>query len=143
MAAAEPTAARDGYLDVAGLEEVSYRELTDRYTWLLTTIGSVRPETDHPGIRAAALALVAVLTELHNRARAYAVHRDRWYWCSCGFGCQGLAAFEQHTDQYPPGAQDSENHDEVPEEFLEQEAERYFADLNVLAGQEGGDGPAR
>ena len=121
MAATEPTTAPAGYLEVADLEEVSFKELTHRRVWLLDAIGSVPPDTDHPGIRAAALALVAVLTELHNRARRYAATRDHTYWCLCGFHSVGLAAFEVHFDQYPPEAPEGA-HIEVTEDYAAEQA---------------------
>jgi hypothetical protein len=116
-----------GYLDVAGLDFVPWQELADRHAWLLDAIKSARPGPDVrlPGIRAAALALVAVLAELDLRARGYEAAADHRYWCSCGFVCQGLAAFDAHMDYYPPGEPGTGEHAEVSEESLEQEAEAH------------------
>jgi hypothetical protein len=123
MAADEPglvTMAPPGYLDVARLDEVPWHELSERHTWLLDAIRSAGPGPDVrlPGIRAASLALVAILAELDDRARVYEAAVNHRYECSCGFTCQGLAAFDLHMDQYPPGTPDSNNHNEVPKEPL-------------------------
>src|SRR5262245_43947154 len=112
-AGGEPVVVPAGYLEVAGLDHVPFRELAERRDWLLDAIGSASPGADHPGARTAALVLPAVLTELDTRGRLYAASTDRRYWCSCGFGCTGLAGFDQHLDQFPPEHPDSEGHVEV------------------------------
>jgi hypothetical protein len=89
-----------GYLAVAGLEEVSWQELAARRVWLLAAIAAAGPGADLPGIRAAPLALAAVLTELDARTRNYNADRDSPRWCSCGFDCRGLAAINDHLDQF-------------------------------------------
>ena len=121
VACAEPTTAPAGYHEVTSLEDVSFKELTDRHAWLLNAIGAVRPDSDHPGVRAAALALVAVLTELHSRATRYAASRDHPYRCACGFSAIGLAAFEEHFDRYPPEGPNS-GHIEVTEDYAAERA---------------------
>jgi hypothetical protein len=160
MATAEPVTVPEGYLDVAGLDDVTYRELADRRAWLLDVIASAGPGADHHGVRTAATVLPAVLTELDTRARTYAKAADHPYSCTCGYTCTGLAAFDAHMDAYPPespgsqahrevdapgtaGQPDSDKHNGVPEGYLQQEAERYFAGLDVQAGPDGRDGPAR
>ena len=159
MATAEPTTVPAGYLDIAGLDEVTYRELADRRAWLLDAIASAGPGANHHGVRTAALVLPAVINELDTRARTYSKAAEKPYWCTCGYACTGLAAFDAHLDAYPPespgnqahrevdapdadGQPDNETHDGIPEGYLQQEAGRYFADLDVQAGQDGGDGPA-
>ncbi len=104
-----PSTAPAGYLDVAGLDHVSYRELTDRRAWLLDAITSAAPGAGHHGARTAALVLPAILTELDTRARTYAAAADHPYSCTCGFTCTGLAAF----DNYPPESPDSDAHQEL------------------------------
>jgi hypothetical protein len=37
--------------------------------------------------------------ELDARARVYAAHAGRPYWCTCGWQFQGLAAIDEHLDQ--------------------------------------------
>jgi hypothetical protein len=160
MATAEPTTIPAGYFDIAGLDDVTYRELTDRHAWLLDAIASAGPGANHHGVRTAALVLPAVINELDTRARTYAKAAGHPYWCTCGYTCTGLAPFDAHMDAYPPESPDSQAHREVdapdaagqpgsgkhngvPEGYLQQEAERYFADPDVQAGQDGGDGPAR
>lgn len=118
MASSNPalvTVAPAGYLQVAELDFVPWQELADRHTWLLDAIGSAGPGPDVrlPGVRAAALALVAVLAELDIRARAYQAAADHQYQCTCGFGCLGLAGFDRHLDQYPPGDPGSDQHQEA------------------------------
>ncbi len=115
---------------------------------------------NHHGVRTAAIVLPAVLTELDTRARTYAKAAGKPYWCTCGYACTGLAAFDAHMDAYPPespgsqdhrevdppdaaGQPDSDKHAGVTEGYLQQEAERYFADPDVQAGPDGGDEPAR
>jgi hypothetical protein len=112
----EPVEVPAGYLEVAGLEFVPFRELADRREWLLDTIGSAGAGANHPGVRTAALVLPAVLTELDTRGRLYMASADRRYWCSCGFGCTGLADFDRHLDQYPPEHPGSDAHVEVTED---------------------------
>lgn len=160
MATAELTTMPAGYLDIAGLDDVTYQELAERRAWLLESIASVGPGANHHGVRTAALVLPAVINELDTRARTYAKAANRPYRCTCGFACTGLAAFDAHMDAYPPespdsqahrevdaldaaGQPDSDKHDGIPEGYLAQEAGRYFADPDVQAGQDGGDGPAR
>lgn len=120
------TAAPAGYLAVAALDFVPWRELADRHAWLLEQIKAAGTGQDVrlPGIRAAALALVAVLAELDLRARGYKAAADHQYWCACGFACTGLAAFDDHLDPYPPGSPGSDTHHEVTEEFAAQQATR-------------------
>jgi hypothetical protein len=159
MPTAEPITIPVGYLDIAGLDDVTYRELTERHAWLVETIASVGPGANHHGVRTAALVLPAVINELDTRARTYANAANQPYWCKCGFQCVGLAAFDAHMDNFPPESPDSrahreidapdaieqldgDKHDEVPEEELRQEAGRYLADLDTQAGQEDGDEPA-
>jgi hypothetical protein len=126
----------EGYLDVAGLDYLSWRELADRHVWLLDAIRAAGPGSDvrMPGVRAAALALVAVLAELDLRARVYEATADHRYWCSCGFTCTGLAAFDKHMDPHlpgRPGRPGSDIHDEITEAA---HAERQA----VRAGPHGG-----
>jgi hypothetical protein len=90
-----------GYLTVTGLDEVSWQELAARRGWLLAALAAAEPGSDHPGIRGAALALAAVHHELDMRARNYAADTDSPRWCTCGFQCQGLAAINDHLDQFP------------------------------------------
>lgn len=99
-----------GYLEVTGMDEVTWRELTARRAWLLRALGSAEPGAEVPGIRAAALALTAVITEQDTRVRTYAAYPDRPYSCTCGFRCSGLAAIDEHLDEFAPG---SDAHDEV------------------------------
>ena len=113
MPAAEPVTVPAGYLDVADLDHVTYRELTDRRTWLLNAIAAAPPGANHHGVRTAALVLAAVLTELDTRARAYAAAADHPYSCACGFTCTGLATFDDHLDNYPPESPDSAAHPEL------------------------------
>ncbi len=113
MTAAEPAIAPAGYLDVAALDEVTYRELADRRAWLLGVIGSAGPGADNPGARTAAIVLPAVLTELDARGRTYAACRDHEYSCACGFTCTGLAAFDEHLDRFPPEEPGSHEHQEL------------------------------
>jgi hypothetical protein len=116
MASAEPTTAPAGYLEVADLDHVTYSELADRRAWLLEAISSVGRGASHHGVRTAAIVLPAVLTELDQRARAYVAAADHLYWCTCGYTCTGLAAFDSHMDHYPPESPDSLAHREVTEE---------------------------
>ena len=88
------------YLAVADLEEVSWRELAARRTWLIAAIAAAEPGAEPPGVRAAALALVAVLSELGTRARNYKADRDSPRFCSCGFQRRGLASIDDHLDQF-------------------------------------------
>ncbi len=120
-----PAAAPAGYLDVAALDFVTWQELAARRAWLLDAIGSAGPGPDVqlPGIRAAALALVAVLDELGLRARTYQAAADQQYWCSCGFTCRGLAGLDLHIDQYPLDGQ----HLEVSQAFLTRGTEDHSA----------------
>jgi len=101
-----------GYLEVTGMDEVTWRELTGRRAWLLRAIGSAGPDTDVPSMRAAALALTAVITEQDTRVRTYAAFSDSPYSCTCGFRCSGLAAIDEHLDEFPL---DSDAHNEVVE----------------------------
>ncbi len=117
MGGAEPPVLSAGYLEVAGLDAVSYRELTDRHAWLVDTIAAAGPGTGHPSVLPAALALVAVLTELDTRAGGYRRNADVPYWCSCGYQCTGLAAFDLHLDQYPAEGPGSGAHEEVTGAF--------------------------
>lgn len=119
-----------GYLEVAGLDDVCYRELTDRYRWLVDAIKAAGPGAGHPGILPAGLALVAVITELDTRASRYRRNADRPCWCSCGFYCIGLAEFEQHLDNYPPEGPDGHAHNEEPRDG-------YLADQAAATGQDG------
>jgi hypothetical protein len=100
-----------GYLAVAGLDEVSWRELAARRLWLLAAVGAAGPGADHPGVRAGALALAAVIAELDARARNYAADPDSPRWCQCGYSCQGLAAIDNHLDQFPD--LDDDHHHEI------------------------------
>lgn len=104
-----------GYLDVAALDFVPWQELADRRIWLLNAIESAGPGPDVrlPGGRAAALALVAVLAELDTRARAHEAGAGHHYWCTCGFTCVGLAAFDNHMDPFPSGGHGSDEHEEI------------------------------
>jgi hypothetical protein len=113
VATAEPTTAPAGYLDVAGLDEVTYRELADRRAWLLDVIAAAGPGTNNAGARIAAAVLLTVLNELDTRARTYKSAADHPYSCACGFRCIGLAAFDDHIDNYPPEAPDSHEHQEL------------------------------
>jgi hypothetical protein len=47
----------------------------------------------------AAAELALVDAELDARARGYAAHSGRPYWCTCGRQFQGLAAIDGHLDQ--------------------------------------------
>jgi GntR family transcriptional regulator len=102
-----------GYLAVTGLDEVSWRELAARRAWLLAWLAAAEPGSDHRGNRAAALALAAVLPELDARASSYAADPDSPRWCTCGFHCRGLAALDDHLDQFP----DDDAHLEVTGAF--------------------------
>jgi hypothetical protein len=82
---------------------VSFRELAGRRAWLLDAIGSAGPGANHHGVRTAALVLPAVIAELDLRGRTYAKSSSLPFSCTCGFSCTGLAAFDDHLDQYPPG----------------------------------------
>ena len=113
MATTEPTTTPVGYLDIAGLDEVTYRELADRRAWLLDAIASAGPGANHHGVRTAALVLPAVLNELDTRARTYAKAAGHSYWCTCGYTCTGLAAFDSHLDDFPPESSDSRAHREI------------------------------
>jgi hypothetical protein len=115
VATAEPTTAPVGYLDVAGLDHVTYRELTDRRAWLLRVIGLAGAGTNNAGARTAAVVLPVVINELDTRARTYKAAADHPYWCECGFSCTGLAAFDNHMDLFPPH---SDAHKEVTEELF-------------------------
>jgi hypothetical protein len=113
VATAEPTTAPPGYLDVAGLDEVTFRELAERREWLLDVIGRAGPGANDAGARTAAVVLPAILAELDTRARTYKAAAEHSYSCACGFTCTGLAAFDGHLDQYPPEAFDSHVHQEL------------------------------
>jgi hypothetical protein len=113
MVTAEPTTAPEGYLDVAGLDEVTFRELADRRAWLLDVITAAGPGTNNAGARTAAVVLPTVLNELDIRARAYRAAAGHSYSCSCGFQCIGLAAFDDHLDSYPPESPDGHAHQEL------------------------------
>jgi hypothetical protein len=67
------------------------------------------------GALAGALALAAVIAEQDTRARTYAEHPDRPYRCTCGFGCRGLAAINDHLDE---SRSEDEDHFEVTETSL-------------------------
>jgi hypothetical protein len=110
MATAEPATAPAGYLDVADLDHVTYRELAERRAWLLKVISLAGPGANNAGARTAAVVLPTVLNELDTRARTYKAAADHSYSCSCGFHCTGLTAFDQHMDSYPPGHPDSDAH---------------------------------
>jgi hypothetical protein len=110
---AEPTTAPEGYLDVVGLDEVTFRELADRRTWLLDVITAAGPGTNNAGARTSAVVLSTVLNELDTRARTYKAAAGHSYSCTCGFQCVGLAAFDDHMDNYPPGSPDSQAHQEL------------------------------
>ncbi len=113
MTSAEPATAPAGYLDVADLDHVTYRELAARRAWLLTVITAAAPGADNPAVRTAATVLPAVLTELDTRARTYRIAADREYSCTCGHTCTGLAAFDDHLDNYPPESPHSQAHQEL------------------------------
>jgi hypothetical protein len=113
VTATEPITAPAGYLEVADLDHVSYRELAGRRAWLLEAIASAGPGANHHGVRTAAVVLPVVLTELDQRARTYAAVAGHQYSCTCGFHCIGLAAFDEHMDTYPPEAPDSPAHQEL------------------------------
>jgi hypothetical protein len=113
VATAEPATAPAGYLDVADLDEVTFRELTDRRAWLLDVIGAAGPGANNAGARTAAVVLPTVLAELDMRARTYKAAADHSYSCACGFTCTGLAAFDEHMDNYPPEAPESHAHQEL------------------------------
>lgn len=102
-----------GCLEVAGLDEVAGRELAARRAWLLRAIASARPGPEVPGTQAPALALAAVTAELGIRALLYATDPRSPRRCSCGYRCRGLAAIDDHLDQFPPG---SEEHYEEQED---------------------------
>ena len=113
MPAAEPVTAPAGYLDVADLDHVTYRELADRRAWLLDAISAAGPGADHHGIRTAAIVLPTVLSELDLRSRTYKAAAGHPYRCTCGYTCTGLAAFDSHMDNFPPEAPDSHAHQEL------------------------------
>jgi hypothetical protein len=71
MATAEPATLPIGYLDIAGLDDVTYRELAERRAWLLDAIASAGPGANHHGVRTATLVLPAIINELDTRARTY------------------------------------------------------------------------
>jgi hypothetical protein len=87
------------YLAVACLDEVSSQELGKRRTMLLRTIASAGPG-EVPGVLACALALVAVIAEHDKRASGYAADPDSPRLCKCGLRCRGLAAIDDHLDQF-------------------------------------------
>ena len=119
-------------LAVADLEEVSWRELAARRTWLLAAIAAAEPGADPPGVRAAAPALVAVLSELDTRARNYNADQDSTRFCSCGFQCRGLAAIDDHLDEFQD--LNDHSHDE-----LTRPADHTLSELVPGARQNGGD----
>ena len=113
MAVTEPTTAPVGYLEVAGLDHVAYRELADRRAWLLRVIGLAGPGANNPGARTAAVVLPVVINELDSRARTYKAAASHSYSCTCGFTCIGLGAFDDHMDCYPPESPDGPAHEEL------------------------------
>ena len=104
MALTESTTAPAGYLDVADLDHVTYRELADRRSSLLKVISLAGPGANNAGARTAAVVLPVVINELDTRARTHKAAADHPYWCECGFQCTGLAAFDNHMDRFPPTA---------------------------------------
>ncbi len=101
------------YLEVACLDELPGWELAGRRALLLRALGSAgRSGAD--GALATALSLASVIAEQDIRARTYAMHADTPHGCSCGFRCRGLAAMDEHLDQFP----DDEAHDEIWRELV-------------------------
>jgi hypothetical protein len=132
LTASYPEGLPPGCLAVTDLEEVSWQELAARRTWLLAAIAVAGPGAEPPGVRAAALALVAVLSELDTRARNYNADQDSTRFCSCGFQCRGLAAIDDHLDEF----QDLNDH---PHDELTRPADHTLSELVPGARQNGGD----